>query len=95
MPDLGSRRVSGMARGIEEPARLRGLHVHPSEPGTLLHERGILRETGQVHVRGARPGQPELHPRVGSVQPKFRRHERRVPIRIVDGKREDRVHDRS
>lgn len=83
-----------MARGVEEPARLRGLHVHPSEPGTLLHERGILREAGEVHVRGARAGQPELHPGLGSVQSKLRRYERRVPIRTINGKREDRLHDR-
>lgn len=83
-----------MAWGLEKPTGLRGLHVHSAESGTFLDERRFLRKTSEIHVRGACPGQPELHPGVGPLQPKLRRHERRVSTGIINGKCEDRLHDR-
>lgn len=52
-----------MAWRIKKPPRVRGLHVHAAESGALLHERELLRQTRQVHLRGAGPGQPQLHRR--------------------------------
>lgn len=59
----GPGRVPGMAWRIKKPPRIRGLHVHAAESGALLHERELFRQARQVHLRGAGPGQPQLHRR--------------------------------